>query len=96
MNRTSRQFTRLAVFAATILGLVLATAAQSSAMRPDPGPTGPDSGIQAAGASPVIHITESSVSAVLWVLFAVAVIGALLLGAAMMQVVQRRRARLAH
>jgi hypothetical protein len=96
MNRTRRQLARLTALAATILGLVLVTAAQASAMRPEPGPTGPGSVSQPPGTPSVLHVSENSVSVLQWVLFAAAVIGALLIGAAMMQVSQRRRARLAH
>lgn len=96
MNRTTRYLTRLTGLAATILGLVLVTAAQASAMRPDPGPGGPASRYQGSDTPSVLRVTDSSVSAQQWVLIAAAVIGALLIGAALMRLAQRHHAQPAH
>jgi hypothetical protein len=96
MNRTSHPFTRLAALATVALMIVLVTAGQASAMRPDPAPADPGVGSQAPARASVLVVTDSSISVLQWVLFAAAVIGGLLLGAALMHLSQRHRAQLAH
>jgi hypothetical protein len=96
MNRKSRYLTRLSGLIATIVGMVYFTASQASAMRPDPG-FGSAGGVpEGTGQQSVIRITDSSVSVLQWVLFAVVVIAALLVGAALTSLAQRSRTQLAH
>ena len=96
MNRTPHPFTRLAALATIALALVLVTAGQAVAMRPEPGPIDPEGPYQGAARESVNLVTNSSVSVLQWVLFAAAVIGALLIGAALTHLAQRHRAQLAH
>jgi len=96
MNSKSRHLTRLTGLVATIVGTVFFTASQAAAMRPDPGPAGSNSASEGSGTRSVLRVTENSVSVLQWVLFAVAVIAALLIGAALTHVAQRRRIQLAH
>lgn len=95
MNHTRRHLTTLSTLAATILGLVLVTAGQAAAMRPEPGPTGPVGAGQTSGAPSALPVTDSSISALQWVLFVAVVLGALLVGAALTHLAQRRRIQLA-
>jgi hypothetical protein len=96
MNRKSHPFTRLTALATIALALVLVTAGQAAAMRPDPAPADPGVGYKGPSRASVLVVTNSSVSVLQWVLFAVAVIGGLLVGAALMHLSQRHRAQLAH
>jgi hypothetical protein len=96
MNSKSRHLTRLSELVAAIVGMVFFTASQAAAMRPDPGPTGSNSVPEGSGTQSVLRVTENSVSVLQWVLFAVAVIAALLIGAALTHLAQRRRMQLAH
>lgn len=95
MNSTSRHLTRLSGLVATILGMVFFTASQAAAMRPDPQPSGPGTVPEGSGTQSVLRVTENSISVLQWVLFAVAVIAALLIGAALAHLAQRRRIQLA-
>jgi hypothetical protein len=96
MNSTSRHLTRLSGLVATIIGMIFFTASQAAAMRPDPGPAGSNSVSESPGTQSVLRVTENSVSVLQWVLFAVVVIAALLIGAALTHLAQRRRTQLAH
>jgi uncharacterized protein YdeI (BOF family) len=96
MNRKIRPFTRLTSLATIALTLVLVTAGHAAAMRPDPAPTDPAGGYKGPSGASELVVTNSSVSALQWVLFAVALIGALLVGAALMRLSQRHRVLLAH
>jgi ABC-type cobalamin transport system permease subunit len=95
MNHLTRHLTRLAGLAATILGLVLVTSGHAAAMQPEPGPAGPDSVGQGSGTPSALGVTDSSISVLQWVLFAAVVIGALMIGAALTHLAQRRRVQLA-
>lgn len=96
MNRTTRHLTRIVGLAVTMLALVVVTAGQASAMRPEPVPADPDSGYRGAGTQSVLRVTDSSVSALQWVLLAAVVVAALAIGAALMHLAQRRRTQFAH
>jgi hypothetical protein len=95
MNRTTRLFTLVAALPTTVMALVLLTAGQAVAIRPKPGPHGGE-GIHEGPSDPSALLVEGSVSALQWVLFAAAVIAALLVGAALMHLAQRHRVQLAH
>lgn len=95
MNSTSRHLTRLSGLVAAIVGMVFFTASQATAMRPDPGPADSTNVSGGFGTQSVLRVTENSVSAVQWALFAVVVIAALLIGAALTRLAQRRRLPLA-
>jgi hypothetical protein len=96
MNSKSRHLTRLSGLVATIVGMVFFTASQAAAVRPDPGPTGSNGVSEGSGTHSVLRVTENSISVLQWVLFAVVVIAALLIGAALTHLAQRRRIQLAH
>jgi hypothetical protein len=96
MNNKSRHLTRLSGIVATIVGMVLFTASQAAAMRPDPGTPGSTCVSEGSGTQSVLRVSENAVSVLQWVLFAVVVIAALLIGAALTHLSQRRRIRLAH
>ncbi|MGH3444270.1 MAG: hypothetical protein ACRDPB_02735 [Nocardioidaceae bacterium] len=91
MNRTSHRFARLAALATMVLGLVLVTVGPAAA-RILPDPSGPGDVPGGRSTASVQQVTDSSVSPLPWVLFAVAVLGALVIGAALM----RHRGQLAH
>ena len=95
MNSTSRHVTRLSGLVASIVGMVFFTASQAAAMRPDPEPSGPTTVPGGSGTPSVLRVTENSISVVQWVLFTVAVVAALLIGAALTHLAQRRRIQLA-
>jgi hypothetical protein len=86
MNRTRHPFSRLAALATTALGLLLLTAGQATAQRPVPGPGGTGS-----APAPVQPSIDASVSVLQWTLFAVALLAALVIGAALMNLAQRHR-----
>lgn len=96
MNRTTRPFTRLAALATIVVGLVLVTAGQAMALRPDPSPADPGGLSDGPTRASVLLVTDSSISALQWSLFVAAVIGALLLGAALTHLAQRRRRQPVH
>jgi hypothetical protein len=96
MNRARRHLTQLTALAATILGLVLITAGQASAKRPEPELTGPVGAGQAPAAPSTLPATDSSISLLQWVLFVAVVLGALLVGVALTHLVARRRIQPAH
>ena len=97
MNRRIHPLSRLLALATTILGLVLVTASRAAAMRPDPpAPADPGSVHERLGTTSVLRVTDSSIDALQWALFAAAVVGALLIGAACMHLAERHRAQLAH
>jgi hypothetical protein len=95
MNLASRHLTQLTALAATILGLVLVTAGQASAVRPEPEPAHIGAG-RALPAPSVTSATDSPLSLLQWVLFVAVVIGALLVGAALTHLIARRRMQPAH
>jgi ABC-type cobalamin transport system permease subunit len=95
MNHTTRPFTRLAALATIVVALVLVTAGQAAAMRPDPAPADPGSVYDGPSRASVLLVTDSSVSVLQWVLFVAAVVGALLVGAGLTHVAHRRRAQVA-
>jgi hypothetical protein len=96
MNSTSRHLTRISGLVATIVGTMVFTASQAAAMRPapDPGP-GTARATAGTGSQSVLRVTDSSISGVQWVLFAVLVVAAIAIGAALTHLAQRRRTRLA-
>lgn len=96
MNRTTHPFTRLTALATIALTLVLVTAGQAAATRPDPAPSDSEGLYKGLSGASELVVMNSSVSALQWGLFAVAVIGGLLVGAALMHLAQRHRAQLAH
>jgi hypothetical protein len=96
MDSKSRHLTRLTAVVATLVGTVFLTAGQALAMRPDPGPTPSSGASDGSGTQTVLRVTDSSVSIGQWVLFAVVVAAALLIGAALTHLAQRRRTQLAH
>jgi|tagenome__1003787_1003787.scaffolds.fasta_scaffold20904630_4 formate/nitrite transporter FocA (FNT family) len=100
MNRTIFPFRNLAPLVITVLGTVigtvLLTAAQAAASQPPPGRGERTGTYHGPSAASVHHMTESPVSAQSWVLFAAGILAALLVGAALMHLAQRRRAQLAH
>lgn len=99
MNRTTHPFIRLAVLATTALSLLLVTAGRAAARYPPDHVGQPSSGsgglYQTPIPAPVEPVTEHSVSALQWVLFFAAVLGALAIGAALMHLAQRRHPQLA-
>lgn len=94
MNRTTHPFTRLVTLATTALGLLLLTAGQATAQRPVPGPGGTGTAPTPAAPAPVQPSIDASVSVLQWTLFAVAVLAALVIGAALMRLAQRHRGTL--
>jgi hypothetical protein len=96
MFRKTRPFTRIAVLASTVLGLLFVTAGQAAAIYPRPEPSGTGSAYDGPGTAQVQTVTDNSVSAMQWVLFTAAILGAIAIGAALMHLVQRRRVQLAH
>lgn len=96
MRHTIHPFTRLAVLATTVVSLVLVTTGQSAAMNPPPDPSGPGGGYDGSSTVPIQSVSDSSLSGLQWVLFAVAVLGAFAIGAALMHLAQRHRRQLAH
>jgi hypothetical protein len=96
MNRTVFPFRNLAPLLTTVLGIVLLTAAQASASQPPPG-RGEMSGTQHRRVTGSMHdVTNSAPTAHAWVLFSAGVLAALVVGAVLMQLAQRRRAQPAH
>jgi hypothetical protein len=96
MNRTTRPFTRLTALATIVVALLLVTAGQASAMRPDPAPADPGVVYDGPSRASALLVTDSSVSVLQWVLFAAAVTCALVIGAGMTHLAHRKRAQLAH
>lgn len=96
MNRTTHPLTRLAALATIVMALVIVTAGQAAAMRPDPAPADPGGVYHGPSRASVQLVTDNSVSALQWVLFVAAVTGALLIGAGLMHLAHRQRAQLAH
>lgn len=95
MIRRTHPFTgRVAALAATVLAVVLFTAGQASAMRPDP--ADPGVGYKGPSRASMLVVTNNSLSVLEWVFFAAAVIGGLVLGAVLMNLSQRHRVQLAH
>lgn len=96
MNRTTHPFTRLAALATAVMVMVLVTAGQAAAMRPDPAP-GDQGGVHHAPSRGSVDLgTTNSISVLQWVLFVAAVAGALLIGAGLAHLAHRQRAQLAH
>ncbi len=95
MNIKSRHLTRLTGLIATIVGMVIFTAGQAAAQRPDPGGAGTNGVPGGSDTQSVLLVTDSSVSVLQWVLSAVVVIAALIIGAALMHLAQRRHIQLA-
>ena len=96
MNRTIFPFRNLAPLIITVLGMVLLTAAQAAASQPPPGRGERTGTYHQPSTASVRHVTDSAVGAQSWVLFAAGVLAALVLGAALKHLAQRRRAQLAH
>jgi ABC-type cobalamin transport system permease subunit len=96
MNRTIHPVTRLATLATIVMALVLVTAGRAAAMRPDPAPADPGGAYDGPSRASVVLVPDNSVSILQWVLFVAAVTGALLIGAGLMHLAQRRRTQLAH
>lgn len=91
MNRTTHHVTRLAALATTVLGLLVVTTGRALAQNPVPGPGGTGSPHDAPVPAPAQPIVEASISVLQWTLFATAVVAALVIGAALMNLAQRRR-----
>ena len=96
MFRNHRSFARLAALATVALAVVLATAGQAAAMRPEPGPTGPGSVSTAATHPSAVLVTHNSLSLLQWMLFAATLVVALVVGAALARVAQRRSLQPTH
>ena len=99
MNRTIFPFRNLAPLLRVlgiVVGLVLVTGAQATARQPPPGRGEPTGTYHAPSTASVHHVAQSPVSSPSWLLFAVAVLAAVVLGAALMHLAQRRRVQLAH
>ena len=80
----------------TVMCMVLGTAAQAAANQPPPGRGERSGTYHGPSTPPVHHLVASPVSTPSWLLFAAAVLAAVVLGAALMHLAQRRRAQLAH
>jgi hypothetical protein len=91
MNHTTRPLARLVALATTALGLLLLTAGQALAQRPVPGPDGTGAAPAPAVQGPVQPTVDASISVLQWTLFAVAVLAALVVGAALMKLALRHR-----
>jgi hypothetical protein len=96
MFRKTRPVTRIAVLASTVLGLLFVTAGQAAAIYPRPEPSGTGHVYDGADPAQVQTVTDNSVSAMQWVLFAAVVLAALAIGGALMHLAQRRRVQPAH
>jgi ABC-type cobalamin transport system permease subunit len=95
MNHTLFPFRNLAPLVIAVLGMVLGTAAQAAARQPAPGRGEPTGTYPGPSTASVHHVTQSPVSAPSWLLLAAAVLAAVVLGAALMHLAQRRRVQLA-
>src|SRR3954454_4516911 len=96
MNRTLFPFRNLAPLVTTVVAMVLLTATQAAAMQPPRDPGERTGTYVAPTNASAHHVTQSQVSALSWVMFAAAVLAALVIGAALMHLAQRRRVQLAH
>jgi len=96
MFRNNRSFARLAALATIALAVVLATAGQAAAMRPEPGPTGPGSVYTAATHPSAVLVTHNSLSVLQWMLFAAALVVALVAGVVLARIAQRRSLQPTH
>jgi len=96
MFDNNRPLARLTVLATIALALVLATAGQAAAMRPEPGPTGPGSVSTAATHPSAVLVTHNSLSLLQWMLFAATLVVALVVGAALARIAQRRSLQPTH
>ena len=96
MNSKSRHLTRLFGLVTTILGTLVFTASRAAAVLPGPAPAAPKGGPEGSGTQPVLRISENSVSVLQWVIFTLVVVAALLIGAALTNLAQRRRTQMAH
>lgn len=95
MNRTTVLFTRLAALATVAVGLLFVTAGQAAAqLLRVPGPDGAGTVHHTSTPAPAGPISDASVSVLQWTIVAVAVVGALVIGAALMHLAQRRRGAL--
>jgi hypothetical protein len=90
MIRTTHPFTRLVELATVALGLLFVAAGQASAQIPLPGPDGTGSVHEASTPAPAGPSVHASISFVQWTMFAAAVLAALMIGAALMHLAQRR------
>lgn len=94
MNRTTHMFTRLSALAATVLALLLVSIGRAAAQRVAPPGGSGATGSEHTGTTtpvPTQPIMDASVSALQWTLFAVVVLSALVLGAVLMNLLQRHR-----
>jgi ABC-type cobalamin transport system permease subunit len=96
MNRSIFPFRNLAPLVITVLGMVLVTAAQAVASQPPPGRGERTGTYHGPSTASVHHVTQSPVSSPSWLLFAAAVVTAVVLGAALMHLARRRRIQLVH
>ena len=92
MNRTTHLFTRLVALTTVGVATLFATASHAAARvvpLPDvPGPEGP--GPVHGAPAPAGPTVAASISVLQWTLFAIALLGAFAIGAALMHVAQRR------
>jgi len=91
MKHINGLLARLVGLATSIVGLVVFTASRAAAMQPDPGPGNAGTVHDGSGTPSVLRVSDNSVSVLQWVLFVAVVIGALVLGAALTHLAQRRR-----
>ncbi|MFD4328370.1 hypothetical protein ACFWQC_27305 [Nocardioides sp. NPDC058538] len=91
MNCLTRPFARLAASIATALGILLVVAGQAAAKYPDPQTGGAGDVPPTPGTAPAQPVTDTAVSALQWSLLALAVLAALVIGAAIATAVQRHR-----
>jgi hypothetical protein len=101
MKRTFHLFSRLALLATTVVGLVLVTAGRATAricVIPSeshlvPCPTRPGVGYDGSTIAPIQQVTDNSDRTLQWVLFAAVVFGALAIVAVVADLLVRRRWR---
>lgn len=98
MNHTTHPLARLAALATTVLGLVLVSAGHAAARNLPGDPSGPGGTYDGPGTASVQPptLTDGSMSALQWVLFAAAVLAALVIGAALTHIAERHRVAIAH
>lgn len=94
MNRTTHLFTRLVALATVGVATLFVTAGHAAArvvpLPEVPGPEGPGP-VHGATPTPAGPIVHASISGLQWTLFAIALLGALVIGAGLMHVAQRPR-----
>lgn len=93
MNRTTHLFTRLVALATVGVATLFVTAGHAAARvvpMPDVEGSGAPGAVQGATPVPAGPIVDASISALQWALFAIALLGAFVIGAALTRVAQRR------